>query len=78
MLGKLVGGLVDKESIANDMISSILEKVSEENNLSARNFFIAIKAIDNDFNIKLELYSKESGQPRYVKDLSLNQLLKDK
>jgi len=76
MLQGLLSGLVDKESVANDMITNILEKVARESGIKASSFFIMIKAKNNDFDFGLQLWSTESGQPKYVKDLSLKELLK--
>jgi hypothetical protein len=76
MLQNLLGGLVDKEQITYDTIQSTLEDVAEELGCSHKDFFIMIKPVDDEFNMKFHIYKAENGSaPKHVREITLKEIL---
>jgi hypothetical protein len=76
MLQNLLGGLVDKEQITYDTIQSTLEDVAEELNCSYKEFFIMIKPINEDFDMRFDIFKYEEGKPKHIREITLKQILK--
>lgn len=76
-IASILGGLIDKEQVANDMITNILTKVAEEHNCSHKDFFIMIAPKNADYEFALHLYRITNGQPQRIKTLQLTELIND-
>lgn len=76
MLGNLMSGLINTEKITHDTIQSTLEDVAEELGCSYKDFFITIKPIDEEFNMKFDIFHAEQGKaPRHVRVITLKEIL---
>lgn len=83
MLAGMLGGLVDKEKITHDTIQECLENICEELNenkhpedfLSFKDFFIMIKPVDEEFEMKFFIYKLSNGKPEFVREITLKEIL---
>jgi hypothetical protein len=76
MFSSLMGGLVDKEKITHDTIQSTLENIAEEMNCSYKDFFVMIKPIDEDFDMKFYIYyATPTAPPKFIREISLKEIL---
>lgn len=75
MFANLMGGLVDKEQITYDTIQETLENVAEELGCNYKDFFIMIKPLNDDFDMKFYIYKLESGVPKMVREITLKEIL---
>jgi hypothetical protein len=76
MFSNLMGGLVNKEQITHDTIQGTLEDIAEELNCSHTDFFVMIKPMDEDFNMKFYIYQiPENGTPKFIREISLKEIL---
>lgn len=75
MLSNLMGGLVDKEQITYDTIQETLENVAEELGCSYKDFFIMIKPLNDNFDMKFYIYKLENGVPKMVREITLKEIL---
>ena len=77
MLGSLLGGLVNKEQITHDTIQETLHSISEELNCSEKDFFVMIKPVDSEFNMKFYIYKIEQGVPKIIREITLKEILRE-
>ena len=76
MFSNLMGGLVDKEKITHDTIQSTLEDIAEELSCSHKDFFVMIKPIDEDFDMKFYIYfASKDASPKFIREISLKEIL---
>jgi hypothetical protein len=76
MLGNLMSGLINTEKITHDTIQSTLEDVADELGCSHKDFFIMIKPVDDEFNMKFHIYKAENGSaPKHVREITLKEIL---
>ena len=75
MLGNLLGGLVNKEKMTHDTIQETLHSISEELDCSEKDFFVMIKPVDSDFNMKFYIYKLEKGVPKLIREITLKEIL---
>jgi hypothetical protein len=76
MFSNMLGGLVNKEQITHDTIQGTLEDIAEELGCSHTDFFVMIKPIDEDFNMKFFIYhSPANSAPKFVREISLKEIL---
>ena len=75
MLGNLLGSFVDREQVTFDTIQDCLENISEELGCSHQDFFVMIKPIDGEFAMKFLIYKLENGIPKFVREISLKEVL---
>jgi hypothetical protein len=75
MFADLMGGLVDKEKITHDTIQNTLENVAEELGCSFNDFFIMIKPVNEDFDMKFYIYKMINGVPNPIREISLKEVL---
>lgn len=75
MLGDLLGGLIDKEQITHDTIQDCLENIADELGCSHKEFFVMIKPIDDDFNMRFYIYKLDKGVPYLIREISLKEVL---
>jgi len=70
-----MGGLVDKEQITFNTIQATLENVAEELGCSHRDFFIMIKPINNNFEMRFDIFKTENGKPNFIREITLKEIL---
>jgi len=76
ILGSMMGGLIDKEKITHDTIQSTLEDIAEELECKHTDFFVMIKPINEDFDMKFFIYKLEASKaPALVREISLKEIL---
>ena len=76
MFSNMLGGLVNKEQITHDTIQGTLEDIAEELGCSHTDFFVMIKPMDKDFNMKFYIYhSPVNSAPKFVREISLKEIL---
>lgn len=75
MLGNLMKGLVDTEKITHDTIQTTLENVAEELGCDYKDFFITIKPVDEQFNMRFDIYHLVNNKPVFVRNITLKEIL---
>ena len=75
MLQDLLGGIFDKEQMTHDTIQECLENLSQEMSCSCDDFFVMIKPIDSEFNMKFYVYKLENKVPKMVREITLKEIL---
>jgi len=71
----MLGALFNTEKIVQDTIKSSLEEISIELKCSYEDFFVMIKPSDDKFNMKFYVYRIEKPQPKFVREISLKEIL---
>lgn len=75
MLSEMFGGLIDKEKATFETIQSTLEDVAEELGCDYKDFFITIKATDEKFAMRFDIFRTDSGKPVRVREITLKEIL---
>lgn len=76
MFSQMMGALVDKEQSAKDTIQDALENIAIELNCSHKDYFVMIKPINEEFEMKFYIYKlDEKGIPKQVREISLKEIL---
>lgn len=74
-LNNIMGGLIDKEQITHDTIQTTLENIAEELNCDFKDFFVMIKPINDEFDMKFYIYQTIEGKPVFQREISLKEIL---
>jgi hydroxypyruvate isomerase len=74
MLGNMLGGLFDTESIVRDTIQQALENIAEELQCTHNELFIMIKPINEEFDMKFYVYKIEQS-PKLIREITLKEIL---
>tara|TARA_R110000868_G_scaffold167297_1_gene401568 strand:- start:209 stop:445 length:237 start_codon:yes stop_codon:yes gene_type:complete len=75
MFGNLMSGLINTEQITYDTIQEALENLSQELQCQHTDFFIMIKPMDAECNMKFYVYKLETGVPKFVREITLKEIL---
>jgi hypothetical protein len=76
-LDGLMGSLVDPVKITHDTIQGTLEDVAEELGCTHQDFFVMIKPCNETFTMRFYIYRTDSGKPTLVREITLEEILKN-
>ena len=79
MLGGIVGDET-KQTMVLETIQNTLESIAEEQNLPFNEFFVTIKARDNEFNPVFHIFRSETIEGKtkttFVRELTIKEIIK--
>ena len=71
----MLSALFNTEKITHDTIQSTLENVAKELGCSYEEFFIMIKPINKEFDMKFYIYKLGEKNPTFIREISLKEIL---
>ena len=71
----MLSALFNTEKITHDTIQSTLENVAKELGCSYEEFFIMIKPINKEFDMKFYIFKQEEKLPVFIRKISLEEII---
>lgn len=71
----LLAGIFNKEQMVFDTIQDTLLSISEELGCKHTELFVMIKPENEKFDPKFHVYKLENNQPKYIRDISIKEIL---
>jgi len=75
MFANLMGEFVNKEQITFNTIQATLENVAEELGCNYKDFFIMIKPVNGNFEMRFDIFKTENGKPNFIREITLKEIL---
>lgn len=70
-----LGNLFDKEQMTHDVIQDALSRIADELGCKRTDFFVMIKAKDDEFSPSFYIYQLKSGAPVMIREITIKEIL---
>jgi hypothetical protein len=72
----MLGALFNTEKIVSDTIKNSLEEIAIELKCEFKDFFVMIKPINSNYEMKFYVYKTVDGKPpQFVREISIKEIL---
>lgn len=71
----MFGNLINTEQITHDTIQDFLERIAAELSCHFSDFWVMIKPVSAEFEMKIYIYKMVSGKPELVRESNLKEIL---